>query len=179
MYKILQSIFFKGNTDDVNFEGMAAFLNANKQQLTSQSLKTITTQSVPTNDLMLSSLLVTRKITDDLLVIKEGLLEVDTQDTTKINPKSFVPFDIAKLEQRIDGRVENIHYYYVEGYAVGIYLNNGNGEDDNNFSKYYNGKDRCVLFFSNESPNLAALYNSGESVNGGAIDVLVWLLSTV
>jgi hypothetical protein len=163
--------------DQVDIDLLSIQLNANKENITTQKLKEISAESILSTDSMLSALLATRKITSDLLIVGESSLSADSTSSTAIDPKSFVPFSQERLEQLLSGRVENIQFYYVEEYTVGIYLNNADGTSDGRFGDFYNGSERCVVFFSNESVNLGALYDVGESTNCGALDVLVYLLT--
>lgn len=163
--------------DQVDIDLISNELNANKENITTQKLKEISVESILSTDSMLSALLATRKITSDLLIVGESLLSADSTSSTAIDPKSFVPFSQEKLEQLLAGRVENLQYYYVEGYTVGIYLNNADGTSVGRFGDFYNGSERCVAFFSIESVNLGALYDVGNPNNLGALDVLIYLLT--
>lgn len=163
--------------DQVDIDSISNQLNANKENITAQKLKEISVESILSTDSMLSALLATRKITSDLLIIGESSLSSDSTSSTAIDPKSFVPFSQKKLEKHLAGRVDNIEYYYVEGYTVGIYLNNDDGTSDGRFGNFYNGTERCVAFFSIESVNLGSLYDIGDSNNRGALDVLIYLLT--
>ena len=163
--------------DQVDIDLLSNQLNANKENITTQKLKEISAESILSTDSMLSALLSTRKITSDLLIVGESSLSTDSSSSTSIDPKSFQPFSQEKLRQLLSGKVENLEFYYVEEYTVGIYLNNADGTSGGRFNDFYNGSERCVAFFSNESVNLGALYDVGESTNCGALDVLVYLLT--
>lgn len=163
--------------DQVDIDLLSDQLNAEKEIITTQKLKEISADSILSTDSMLRALLSTRKITSDLLIIGESSLNADPSSSTAIDPKSFVPFSPEKLQQLLSGKVDNLQFYYVEEYTVGIYLNNADGTSDGRFGDFYNGSERCVVFFSNESVNLSALYGIGESDNSAALDVLVYLLT--
>lgn len=163
--------------DQVDIDLIYSELNSNKENITKQKIKEISAESILSTDSMLSALLATRKITSDLLIVGESSLSADPNSSLAIDPKSFVPFSEEKLEELLAGRVENIEFYYIEEYTVGIYLNNVDGISEGRFGDFYNGNERCVVFFSNESVNLGALYDLGDPKNQAAIDVLVYLLT--
>lgn len=163
--------------DQVDTDLLSNRLNADKENITTQKLKEISVESIPSTDPMLSVLFSTRLITSDLFIVSESLLSAGSKSSTAIDPKSFVPFSQEKLQQLLSGKVDNLQFYYVEEYAIGIYLNNADGTCEGRFGDYYNGSERCVAFFSNESVNLGALYGVGDSENCGALDVLVYLLT--
>jgi|GEM_PF-4646455 len=151
-------------------------LNAEKESITAQKLKVISVENFPSGDPMLGVLLATRKITSDILIVSENVLALNPSGSAQVDPKTFIPFSREKLEELLEGKVENLDFYYVEGYAVGIYLNKEDGTSGR-FGDFYKGNERCVAFLSNESVNLGSLYDIGDPSNRAALDVLVYLLT--
>lgn len=134
--------------------------------LSSQEIKSLYVESVYSdNTYILSQIVTTRCIGDtDFLIYTRDLI------TDEMGRSLFAPLSIEDT-RRLFGDVEVLEF---ENKVYGILVFDGN--NSNNFSKYYNGEEKCYLSFTPVSENIAGLNNKGNQSDDIALKVVQWLL---
>ncbi len=165
-------IFYSTGWDSYD---LTLHLNSNREKISSQYLKKITTEQVSASKATLFQRLGTDMITNDIVVIEQSLLEHGDETKYDLNPDEvFYAINLEKVSS-VFGDMD-INYLMVDGKAYGIYLNAPNDGKTNNFEKYYKGDDIFILFFSRESVNVNQMNELGRKGDCAAIEVVKYLL---
>ena len=159
------TVSYFGN--DYDGEGLRLDIENNISNITSQKIKKISTHCVgQTESTVFGSMIQTDLYSSDIMVFEDWAI------TDELASMSFRPITSELEEQFSDLAPE---YYLIDGVKCGIILN-PQGENLNNFTKYYSGSGLLVAFFAPYSENLGGAYGTGGEDDRGAIELMRFLL---
>ena len=108
--------------------------------------------------------LTTRVYGADIIIVEESLLTED------ICQAYFVPLPLETLEKHMP-----VSEVYVEnGQPYGLLLPSGDGAGL--FGEFYSGTERCYLFITHTSVNVAGILGTGNEVDDAALKLICHLL---
>ncbi len=156
-------------TDNWNSDPFVAYLDRNRESITAQELKTITSKNHEIDDFMLTTYIEMRLSDSDILIMPESLFSAGENQLSVA--EVFRPIDKGLLQDLLG---EDVSLFEANGSVYGVYLN-GEGSE-NLFVQYFDGEGRYIACFSHHSVNLHGLYGQGDAQNGAAVDTLAYIL---
>ena len=146
-------------------EELKAALEQQLPELTDQLIKSISVEN-PINGESEDyySVLSTRAYGADLIIVEESAM------TENIGQTYFLPLPAEALTEYIGSAA----YYSEEGTPYGILL--CDGSTGNRFSQFYTGTQRCYLFITHTSQNVAGIMGRGNGEDDAALQIIAYLL---
>lgn len=159
-------IMFLGK--DLDNSALKGELTTNLTNIAGEKLKSVTVRSTVVangNGQILSAY----QVVYDIIIFSESYLPENVGQNW-----GFAHFEQEKFVELFGADVELYSEVYEETtlyYAVEI-------PADSFFAQYYSGEEKCYMFFSPETVNLASLNGNGNASDDGAIRIAQYLLSS-
>lgn len=151
---------------DFDNAGLEADLNKKLPEISSQKIKNITVESLfNEREDKMSELLYARSRDADIIIVRQDCV------ISGMGEYYFRPVDTDSYAEAFG----DVQFYEEDGTPYGILLYDG--ENANNFSKYYGAESKCWLFLTYNSPNTGGLNGTGEISDDSALKTVQWLLS--
>ncbi len=161
-------------TPDVDIQALRSNLEAHKDSVTEQPLKEVSVEAYL--DYASSSMYFSYALASaDVFVFSEEMVVPDEQGNVPVTYKGlFKPIPMDTFAEVLGDKAQGLKLFGDDSGIYGVYLN-PEGQV-NRFTEVCENKTSCILFFNPDSVNLNGLYGKGNTEDGAAIDLLLYLI---